>query len=570
MSKRILLISPNDEVHEKALKFLQDVGYKCVRCSDEKQAVDITLNYHPDLIICDQSLVVLSGNELARLFKSREQLSSIPFVLLTTRATGPADMERLGLRMFCDDVLVTPFNATALYGIVTKWLEGDEKPKTIVQQTQGPLAPEQDVHKPRRWDRGDISVAATGKVIFHLLREKKVGRLLVKGDRKKMAAWIERGRLLDVESNFIREDSLGTFLVALKKITQRENEASYERAQKQGVHQGDVIVQMGLLSRNDVDVLVKQQKVVKVLGLFKSDWDGAAYAFQEQMPTAQVPRHLDSPLDMILKMGVFKAAKPEFLWETFEKNHKLDVPLQLSDQFPAVREVLRFDDALDARTRALVGRTLRDIRENGEDFEADLRLAFLLAVSRALEFGVTMSPTPPPKSPPKTAEPPAAPAKPAPPKTKAKGETTTRTFKRPINTPDAEAFVVAMTKASTFVEARDFQKAMPYALRAHQISIENSDALALYAWCMYNVRGKSDIAVALECKELFKRAIGLDANNDIAYLYLGRIFKDEGKDGLALMHFEKARKMNPANEEADREVRLHRIKIRKDRGYGVH
>ncbi|MCL4236314.1 MAG: hypothetical protein KJ042_17565, partial [Deltaproteobacteria bacterium] len=356
-----------------------------------------------------------------------------------------------------------------------------------------------------------------------------------------------------------------------KKITQRENEASYERAQKQGIHQGDVIVQMGLLSRGEVDVLVKQQKVVKVLGLFKADWDGAAYAFQEQMPTAEVPRHLDSPLDMILKMGVFKAAKPESLWETFEKNQKIDVPLQLSDQFPAVREALRFDAALDARTRALVGQTLRDIRNNGEDYEADLRLAFLLAVSRALEFGVTMSPTPPPKpGSPKSPPPPAASAKPTPPKAKAKGEATTRTFKRPTDTPDADAFVVAMTKASTFVEAREFPKAMPYALRAHQISIENSDALALYAWCMYNVRGKSDIAVALECKELLKRAIGYDANNDIAYLYLGKIFKDEGKDGLALMHFEKARKMNPANEEADREVRLHRIKIRKDRGYGVH
>ena len=76
-AKKILLLEQSPEATKKISNFLGEFGYIVKSCNDAKLAVNFTLAVQPDLIIANASLPVISGNELARLFKSHKKLARL-------------------------------------------------------------------------------------------------------------------------------------------------------------------------------------------------------------------------------------------------------------------------------------------------------------------------------------------------------------------------------------------------------------------------------------------------------------------------------------------------------------
>jgi tetratricopeptide (TPR) repeat protein len=89
---------------------------------------------------------------------------------------------------------------------------------------------------------------------------------------------------------------------------------------------------------------------------------------------------------------------------------------------------------------------------------------------------------------------------------------------------------------------------------------------AYYGWAMYlsdpRAHGRVELA-----RNLLVKARKLAPSSDKPYLFLGRLYKAEGKDGVAEKMFQKVIELDPDCVDAIRELRL--IDMRRQRSKGL-
>jgi len=109
-------------------------------------------------------------------------------------------------------------------------------------------------------------------------------------------------------------------------------------------------------------------------------------------------------------------------------------------------------------------------------------------------------------------------------------------------------------KAEVLMRRRDFEGAAKLLAAAIEVVSDESDLLAAYAWCIFNLPG-SETRV-LEMMTSVDRALAIEPKHDRAHYYRGMILQRTGKETDALAEFKKAVEFNPKNADAVREVRL--------------
>lgn len=555
MSKKIFLIIQDNQIAKPIADFLEEIGYIVHTCQDAKIAISMVVNLNPHLIICDDYLPHISGKELARLFKRHEKLNSIPFLLLTSSMPSMGDMDRAGFRVDADEFIQLPINQAQLFSIVSKWLESDSSPHPVAEKIAGPLA---DRHRPtktmRPWNKGHINAASLGRLLFQIVRADDSGVLRVKGDRRTMRAIIKGAKLVDVVTNYIREDTLGRFLIDINKITVEQNEQSLKTALSKNLPQGKILTQIGAITETELEYFVSQQKLNKFLNLFTPSWENAAFEFISERVEAKDIEMEPIFLNKALLKGVFVTAAPEALVETFVRNKKENLAMEIDKHFEQVVKALSLNSQRMEQIRNIQGHSLNQLRDlDPENYEENMRLAFLLIVTKAFRFGETV----------KSVE-----------KDRLSDEPITDVDimkKRPptqFGQWNADLYHKELAEGQTLFNKHEFPDAQPHLEKALEINPESTQAMSLLAWTNYQLAGKDNITVAFESKEMLKKAISIDDQNDLAFLFLGKLLKQEGKDGLAGTYFKRALEVNPANEEARREVKLLQIKRRKDKDLG--
>ena len=112
MSLRILLVEDNPENRDMLSRRLIRRGYQMSFAMDGAEAVRLTQEERPELVLMDLSLPVMDGWEATRRLKSDAATQSIPIIALTAHAmvgdreraieagandydTKPVDIERL-------------------------------------------------------------------------------------------------------------------------------------------------------------------------------------------------------------------------------------------------------------------------------------------------------------------------------------------------------------------------------------------------------------------------------------------------------------------------------------------
>ena len=112
MSLRILLVEDNPENRDMLSRRLIRRGYQLSFAMDGAEAVRLTQEERPELVLMDLSLPVMDGWEATRRLKSDATTQSIPIIALTAHAmvgdreraieagandydTKPVDIERL-------------------------------------------------------------------------------------------------------------------------------------------------------------------------------------------------------------------------------------------------------------------------------------------------------------------------------------------------------------------------------------------------------------------------------------------------------------------------------------------
>lgn len=105
----ILVVEDEPKIAEAVEAYLSKNGYDTLVAADGKQALLLYENHHPDMVILDLMLPIISGEEICKTIRER---SRIPIIMLTAKASEDNKID--GLNMGADDYLTKPFSPREL------------------------------------------------------------------------------------------------------------------------------------------------------------------------------------------------------------------------------------------------------------------------------------------------------------------------------------------------------------------------------------------------------------------------------------------------------------------------
>ncbi|MBX2852728.1 MAG: response regulator [Phycisphaeraceae bacterium] len=113
----------DDEPHIRHLvgTKLKMAGYTVLVASNGQDCLDLAREHHPELIVTDYQMPVLSGFEMSQALAADHDTASIPVILLTARGhkLSDDDLATTSIRMVIDK----PFGPTDLINRVKGMLE---------------------------------------------------------------------------------------------------------------------------------------------------------------------------------------------------------------------------------------------------------------------------------------------------------------------------------------------------------------------------------------------------------------------------------------------------------------
>lgn len=107
----VLLVEDDEEVLEMLVGIFSPL-YQVHQAVNGQQGLEMACELHPDLIVSDVMMPVMSGKEMCYKIKNNLELAYIPVVLLTAQASEDYTIE--GYMFGADDYIVKPFNVKLL------------------------------------------------------------------------------------------------------------------------------------------------------------------------------------------------------------------------------------------------------------------------------------------------------------------------------------------------------------------------------------------------------------------------------------------------------------------------
>ena len=113
MSKPSILVAEDEGALVTLLRYnLEREGYRVLEAQDGEEALLVAAEEKPDLVLLDWMLPQLSGIEVCRRLRGRQETRNVPIIMLTARGE---ESERVrGLATGADDYIVKPFSGPEL------------------------------------------------------------------------------------------------------------------------------------------------------------------------------------------------------------------------------------------------------------------------------------------------------------------------------------------------------------------------------------------------------------------------------------------------------------------------
>ena len=120
MKEKILIVEDNSQNVRLLKMALRAKGYTLLEAADGEEALDMTINNKPDLIIMDIQLPKVNGVEVAKKLRQMSDFKQTPIIAVTAYAMK-GDEEKF-MKAGCDAYLSKPINTRQLPEIVAKML----------------------------------------------------------------------------------------------------------------------------------------------------------------------------------------------------------------------------------------------------------------------------------------------------------------------------------------------------------------------------------------------------------------------------------------------------------------
>ena len=145
----LVLIVEDQEALVTMLRYnLEGAGFRVNTAGDGEEALVAAAEEVPDLILLDWMLPLMSGIEVCRQLRSKQDTRSVPIIMLTAR--GEETDKLRGLDSGCDDYITKPFSPAELIARINAVLRRSKPELSSELLTFEDLAMDLAAHRVRR------------------------------------------------------------------------------------------------------------------------------------------------------------------------------------------------------------------------------------------------------------------------------------------------------------------------------------------------------------------------------------------------------------------------------------
>lgn len=168
MTATILIVEDEADLRELVRYNLEAEGFRVTLAESGDEAVERIRDGVPDLILLDWMLPGLSGIELCRRWRSREETARTPIIMITAR--GEEEERVRGLATGADDYVVKPFSMPELVARIQALLRRSSPQLVTNVLKAGDLELDRQSHRVRRSGR-DLHLGPTEyRLLEYLMR----------------------------------------------------------------------------------------------------------------------------------------------------------------------------------------------------------------------------------------------------------------------------------------------------------------------------------------------------------------------------------------------------------------
>lgn len=168
MTATILIVEDEQDLAVMLRYNLEAEGFSVLTAMSGDEAATLMRETTPDLILLDWMLPGLSGIELCRRWRAREETAQVPIIMLTAR--GEEDERIRGLATGADDYMVKPFSIPELLARVNALLRRSNPQLVTSVMKAGDLELDRTSHRVRRSGR-EIHLGPTEyRLLEYLMR----------------------------------------------------------------------------------------------------------------------------------------------------------------------------------------------------------------------------------------------------------------------------------------------------------------------------------------------------------------------------------------------------------------
>ena len=121
MTRAILVADDDPDILSIVSMSLETQGYTVYKAANGREAVDLARQHHPDLVLMDMMMPVVSGYEAVTELKADPSTSGITIVGLSAKAMA-TDMER-ATDVGIDGYITKPFRIAQVLSVVESYLQ---------------------------------------------------------------------------------------------------------------------------------------------------------------------------------------------------------------------------------------------------------------------------------------------------------------------------------------------------------------------------------------------------------------------------------------------------------------
>jgi CheY-like chemotaxis protein len=120
MGRSIVVADDDPDILSIVSMSLETQGWDVHKAANGREAVDLAAQFHPNLILMDMMMPIMSGYEAVAELKARDDTKEIPIVGLSAKAMA-TDMER-ATDVGIDGYITKPFRIAQVLSVIEGYL----------------------------------------------------------------------------------------------------------------------------------------------------------------------------------------------------------------------------------------------------------------------------------------------------------------------------------------------------------------------------------------------------------------------------------------------------------------